>query len=575
MAVLRDILAHFTVFVDDRPLTQLDKRINKVKDNIKDFAVTTGAVLATAGYGAYKLVEAASDANEALNVLQVTFKDNTDAVLDWSTTVAEQMGRSQYTFQESVGKFGAFLSPVFKESEHDITQMSERLAELAVDLASFYNTSDSEAVTRLFSGMSGETEAVRKYGVDISDSALDDFNKKMGDHRTMRSLSLQEKSLLRYRKILIDTEAAQGDAERTAGSWANQVKRLQERAKTLAVTIGKKILPVALDFLDAINGGITKVEEVVKFIEEKSSVLRAALLTVSSLVAAMAIQSVIANWAELSAAAVLFGDVLKTKVVPQLMTGAAMAGKLAIAFLVLEDVIGFLRGQDSVLGSLLSELTGMSEPIRAFREGWAEIAGYVVETFSAIKGIVSTMFAIPKHINNIKAMMGIGDAKHEDYGTFDDVRSPAKVMSEMRAKKAEVATFALQQGGEEGRKSFLENRRMDQSEVDAQLEFMDKRKSALGALEQGKPSKIGQVQVTNEDVAAGFLSPEYLQALNEAASGKGAEQSLRGTLRGETRNNIKIEVKQSNATPQDIKKAVEEALDESERKAAAALDEEG
>jgi hypothetical protein len=179
-------------------------------------ASSAGAGFAAVAYGAYKAVSAASNADESLNVLRQTFKGNSDAVVQWSKTIGKEVGRSEYTLQEAAGRFGSFLSPVFKDSGVDITKMSERLAELAVDLGSFYNTSDEEAAMRLFSGMSGETEAVRRLGIDISDSSLKDLHKKSGDKRAYESLDLATKTQLRFTKILADTVDKQGDAFRSA-----------------------------------------------------------------------------------------------------------------------------------------------------------------------------------------------------------------------------------------------------------------------------------------------------------------------------------------------------------------------
>ncbi len=246
MTVLRELIARFSIDVDTKPLSDLDRRLDRARDTVNSMGRQLAVVAAGAAAAGYALTEMASRANENTNVINQVFADNSDSVIQWSKTLGKEMGRSEYTLQESAGRFGSFLGPVFRDSGMDITAMSEKLSELSVDLASFYNTSDEDAMMRLFSGMSGETEAVRRLGIDISDTSLADLNKKNGDNRRLASLTLQEKSVLRFQKILQDTEEKQGDAARTAGGWANTQKRLMEQMKTLGTELGQRLIPVAL-----------------------------------------------------------------------------------------------------------------------------------------------------------------------------------------------------------------------------------------------------------------------------------------------------------------------------------------
>lgn len=249
MGILRDVIARFSIAVDSKPLTDLDKQLKKTKETVNAVGTQAGVAFAAMGYGAFELVQMASHATENLNVLHQTFKNDEQAVIDWSKTMGKALGRSTYQLQEYAGRFGSFLAPVFAGTDADIAKMSEDLSGLAVDLASFYDTSEEEAMMRLFSGMSGETEAVRRLGIDISDTSLDALNKSNGDPRRLASLSLQEKTALRLQKIQKDTLDKQGDAVRTAGDLANTFKRLKGQAFDLGTEMGKKLIPATKDLL--------------------------------------------------------------------------------------------------------------------------------------------------------------------------------------------------------------------------------------------------------------------------------------------------------------------------------------
>ncbi|HET9396466.1 MAG TPA: hypothetical protein VFO36_10445, partial [Nitrospiraceae bacterium] len=155
--IVRELVAFLGIDFDRRGAAEADSRLKTLKSTMSTLAQVAGAGVIARGMWA--VVESASAVEEQMNVIQQTFKENTQGVLEWSERVGKEMGRSQYSMREMVGAFGALLGPSQKNLQVT-TDMSEGLTRLAVDLASFYNISDSEAQTRLFSAMTGETEAV-------------------------------------------------------------------------------------------------------------------------------------------------------------------------------------------------------------------------------------------------------------------------------------------------------------------------------------------------------------------------------------------------------------------------------
>jgi hypothetical protein len=355
-SALRDVIARFAVHVDDTPLTKLDKQINVLSGRLKTFAGYATAAFAAATVGAYHLVEAASKVEENLNVIRVTFGESGEQhIKGWSEGIAKELSRSEFMIQDSVAKFGAFLKPMFAGTTVDIREMSKMLAELGVDLASFYNTSDEEAQMRLFSGMAGETEAVRRLGIDISDKALQQLDKSKGRNRPYKNMTAAEKNALRFEKIIIDTKDAQGDAARTAGGWANSLKRVQGQMHRMAVIMGKRLMPIALKMLEAFEGFLQTAEKWFNNILVKSSALETAMLFIK---------------VTATAAAVQFGilAIQSQRFLVTMMHYAALAGpmlQIAAAFLAVEDVFTFFQDRDneSFIGTFLQAISGLERPL--------------------------------------------------------------------------------------------------------------------------------------------------------------------------------------------------------------------
>lgn len=334
--------------MDTKPLSDLDKRIDKAKKSVNSMGKYVAAGFAAAAYGLWQFTEAASHADETLNVIEQVFRSNKDAVLDWSKTMSKELGRSEYMLQEAASQFGAFLDPMFKGTDKDISKMSEQLAGLAVDLASFYDTSDQEAQMRLKSGISGETEAVRKLGIDISDSALRKMHDDSGAPGQYKSLSQADKTWLRFQKILQDTTNAQGDSARTAKGWANSLKRMQGRWQTFTVETGRVLKDTFLPLLHEVETWMPTLESLVKDSDLLGSAFRLAVLTTGVLVAA---------FAALNA--------------PLLLT-VGLLGGLMFAF---EDLQVFLEGGTSVLGEFITNMTGVNDPLELWNRSVNQMVG--------------------------------------------------------------------------------------------------------------------------------------------------------------------------------------------------------
>ncbi len=383
MGILREIIARFSVSVDDKDLKKLDKSLATTRENLDKVATQGAVAFAALGYGAFELVSMASDATEQLNVIQQAFGDNGDAVLMWSDKMSKALGRSKYDLQNYAGQFGSFLEPLFKGTDQDIAGMSEQLSGLAVDLASFYNKSESESMMRLFSGLSGETEAVRRLGIDISDDALTEFNTKQSggkDTRHSRNLNLREKTALRFQKIMADTVAKQGDAVRTADELANTTKRVTGQLHDLGVEAGKKLVPIVKDLFGAFEEYLLPA---VTELAEESNVMQHAFELAGGAAGALAISFGLANKAALANALILGGLLLAFDD----LRGGAEGAKTAMDAIAgkeegdktsskdLEDKVISLLNYGSLIPALMDDLSALG--LTSGKVGGKDAFGFV------------------------------------------------------------------------------------------------------------------------------------------------------------------------------------------------------
>lgn len=208
--------------------------------------------LAAAGAASMKL---ASDLEESRNKVEVVFGSMAQSVEDFAASALESYGLAEGSALTMASTFGAMASSMGL-SEQASASMSTSLTALAADMASFYNVSTEVAQTSLQGVFTGETEALKKFGIVMTQTNLEDFAKKMG--KSYDQMSEGEKVLTRYAFVLDATKDAQGDFARTSDGAANTFRVFQESLKELGASLGEQILPIITPIVQAINSLIQK-----------------------------------------------------------------------------------------------------------------------------------------------------------------------------------------------------------------------------------------------------------------------------------------------------------------------------
>ena len=144
-------------------------------------------------------------------------------------------------------------------AEDAASDMAIAVAGLSGDVASFYNVSQSVADTALQSIWTGETESLKRFGVVMTQANLKQFALNNGLDSNIEKMDQASLTMLRYQYVMSQFGLAQGDFARTSGSWANQVRILQEQWKQLLGIIGSGLVAVLTPVIQTPNKVIGKV----------------------------------------------------------------------------------------------------------------------------------------------------------------------------------------------------------------------------------------------------------------------------------------------------------------------------
>lgn len=238
---------------------QLEKGVGSALKNLIP-SFRTMAIAGTAAAGAvaaasFKLVQQASNLEESQSKVNTVFKNSAFIVDNFAKTSAASFGITKQAALEAAGTFGNLIQ-AFGIGEGQAANMSVTLVSLAADLASFNNTPIEEAIMALRSGLSGEAEPLKRFGVAINDVRLKQEALNMGLYDGKGALDITAKTQAAYALILKDTNLAQGDFSRTSEGFANQMRILQASLSDAATEVGLVLLPYFKEFVNFINNNI-------------------------------------------------------------------------------------------------------------------------------------------------------------------------------------------------------------------------------------------------------------------------------------------------------------------------------
>ena len=214
---------------------------------IKGLVGLAAGALAAAGIGSFvkESITQASDLGESLNALQVTYKDlGGSAVAELERMGAEAAntyGLSQTQFNGFAVQFSSFAGSIAGDGG-DVVGTLESITGRAADFASVMNLEVGEAAAIFQSGLAGETEPLKKFGIDLSAAAIQAYAMANGIGESGRQLTEQEKIQARYGSLMEQTSKTQDDFLNTSDGLANAQRILGANFENIQATVGGPLL---------------------------------------------------------------------------------------------------------------------------------------------------------------------------------------------------------------------------------------------------------------------------------------------------------------------------------------------
>ena len=184
---------------------------------------------------------------ENVNLFTVSMGKYADEAMDYAEKVQDAMGIDMSEFIRNQGIFMNMASG-FGVAEDKAYKLSKGLTELAYDISSFYNVDVDTAFQRLQSGIAGEIEPVRRWGIALDQASMQEWMLKKGIDAKVNSLNQADKAMVRY-NMMVEAMAgngAIGDFARTLITPANAIRILQQQITQLTRAIGSLFIPILI-----------------------------------------------------------------------------------------------------------------------------------------------------------------------------------------------------------------------------------------------------------------------------------------------------------------------------------------
>lgn len=193
-------------------------------------------------------IAAFSNLEESINAVEVSFGDASEGVLALGENSAEQFGLSTRAVNEAAVAMSAFADKI---DEADPADAFENVLQRATDFASVMNIEVEESLILFRSGLAGESEPLRKFGIDVSAATVNLVGLEAGLGGANGKLDEGEKVQARYLAIMQQTEKTAGDFANTADGLANSQRILSAKWEEAQVLLGAKLAPAMTTLLQA------------------------------------------------------------------------------------------------------------------------------------------------------------------------------------------------------------------------------------------------------------------------------------------------------------------------------------
>jgi hypothetical protein len=243
---------------DPTGLKQAQNALGGFKKTLGTVAVALAGALSVRAVGdfAKASISAASNLEESLNAVRVSYGAASEEIAKLGEDAASRLGVTQAAFNQAAVRFSAFADRVVGEGG-DVGGFVDDITTRAADFASVFNIDVAEALQVFQSGLAGEAEPLKRFGINLLQSEVQAFALRSGLIEVGETMTEQEKVQARYGLLMESTAKTAGDFANTSDGLANSQRILKANFEGMQATVGGALLPA----FAALSAGLLPVVE--------------------------------------------------------------------------------------------------------------------------------------------------------------------------------------------------------------------------------------------------------------------------------------------------------------------------
>ncbi len=187
-------------------------------------------------------VMAASDLNESVSRSKNVFQNSFGPVEQQVNSMSRAFGLSRKELYDMESGFGAIASGA-GFTEKAAADLSMRMTKMAADLSSSVNIPLEEAGVAIRAALAGESEPLRRFGVNMLDANVKAYALKSGIAASAKEMTDQQKIMARAGLVTEGLKYAVDDLQKTQGAAANQFRKAGGGVTEFGARIGQVLLP--------------------------------------------------------------------------------------------------------------------------------------------------------------------------------------------------------------------------------------------------------------------------------------------------------------------------------------------
>lgn len=134
------------------------------------------------------------------------------------------------------------------------TAITKSMTMLAGDISSLFNVDYKTVAQNLQSGLIGQSRALYKYGIDITNATLATYAYNLGISKSVSEMTQMEKQQLRVLAILDQSKVSWGDLANTINSPSNMLRQFSNNMKEVGMVAGQLFIPILSKVMPVVNG---------------------------------------------------------------------------------------------------------------------------------------------------------------------------------------------------------------------------------------------------------------------------------------------------------------------------------